>query len=80
MTDFKTDVEKAATKLADNYEEPIDQTVYESFVRGAQFGRERGFQEACDMLRNSAGVMPSRRGYAEDWADWLEEKRKEIGK
>ncbi len=50
-----------------------------AFLAGASFGREEGFREAVEMLRNVVYPVDGRPPPPVRMADWLEQKFKERG-
>lgn len=85
-SDFQTDVEKAAREYAVPLADEGDVVYFAAkfaYIKGAQYGRSRGFQEAVELLRSDAILKyPRPDGYGHRMtyagiADWLE-KRKEL--
>lgn len=94
MSDFKTDVEKAASDHArlwnggaenDLNIERLERDV-KLYQAGAEFGRERGFQLAVEMLNSEEArhihMNATKRdaSWPSDWAHWLKQRLKEMRK
>lgn len=76
---FQADVKKAAKEFSDNDYPAANDYYYSNndtrraFIAGAQWARERGFQEACEMLRSDEANRLTWGGAA--WAEWLEKQK-----